>query len=412
MHPHKRLRAALLAVVATFAVAAPVAAGEFRTDQTVTVSAGEEITDDLYAAGGTVIIDGTVDGDVTIAGGTLQVNGDIGGSLNVAGGTVEVTGTVEGAVRVGGGVVRISGTVGRDVLVFGGNVTIESTASVGGDVAGGVGTLDVAGTIEGDLIAGAGTLTVSGTINGAIDAGVGQLVIASSASIGGNVHYTSDNEADIADGAQIGGEVTRDEPVDPVPGPSESLVPDNPILGYLGVLLGMLLLGYGLLALRPRLTIGSGETLQRSPLVVAGVGLGSVIGQFVLIVVLLLLAFLVGIIASALGGAFVVVAIVVTLLVLLGIILATVPIAMAIGRAVLPDDASPYLSYLAGAAILSAVIVASGYVAALSALVFFVGWCLGLGAFMVYLFRTRERPFVLVEPAPAQEVVSTPPPPA
>jgi cytoskeletal protein CcmA (bactofilin family) len=407
--PHMRLRAALLAVLATFALTAPVAAGEFRSDSTVTVGAAESIDDDLYAAAGTVVIDGTVNGDATVAGATVQVNGTVTGSLNVGGGSVEVLGDVGGAVRVSAGTVRISGSVGRDVVAFGGNVTIDSSAVIAGDVAGGVGSLTVAGSIGGDLLASAGTITVSGTVDGAIEAGAGQLTIESGAVIGGNVTYTSSNEAVIDDGAQIGGEVTRKEPAFQ---PQTSVVPDNPIVSYLGFLLGMLLLGYGLLALRPRFTIGSAETLKGSPLVAAGVGLGTVIGQFVLVIILVLLAALVGILASALGGAFVVVAIVVLLLIVLGIILATIPVAMALGRVILPDDSSAYLAYLAGAAILSVIVVASGYVPALGALVFFIVWCLGLGAFVVYLSRTRERPFVLAEPAPSQAVMAPPTPPS
>ena len=68
-----RVRAFLLAVIAIFALTSPVAAGEFRSDQMVTIGEEETIDDDLYVAAGTVTIDGTVNGDATIAGGTVQV---------------------------------------------------------------------------------------------------------------------------------------------------------------------------------------------------------------------------------------------------------------------------------------------------------------------------------------------------
>jgi cytoskeletal protein CcmA (bactofilin family) len=404
-----RARAALLAVLATFALTAPVAAGDFRSEQSVTVAEGESIDDDLYVAAGTVNIDGTVNGDATIAGGTVQVSGTVTGSLNVGGGTVDVTGDVTGAVRVSAGTVRITGSVGRDVVAFGGTVTIESGAQVVGDVAGGVGMLVIDGTIGGDVRAGAGTIEIGGTVDGAVDVGVGNLTIGSGAVIGGDVTYASARDATIADDAQIGGDVTREEPAPGTPGDTGggALVPDNPIITYLGVLLGMLLLGWGMLAVRPRLTLGSADALRTAPLLTVGVGLGALIGQFVIIALLALVGVLLAIIAGPLGGALVALGFVVFLLIVLAIILSVVPIAMVIGRLLLADR-SPYLAYLAGAAILALVTVAAGYVPALGALVFFVVWVLGLGAYVVYAFRTRERPYV-IEPSPPPTAVAAPP---
>jgi cytoskeletal protein CcmA (bactofilin family) len=409
MFHRSRIRAALLALFATFALTGPVAAGEFRSEQSVTVAEGESIDDDLYVAAGTVNIDGTVNGDATIAGGTVQVSGTVTGSLNIGGGTVDVTGDVTGAVRVSAGTVRIAGSVGRDVVAFGGNVTIASDAEVAGDVAGGVGTLVIDGAIGGDVVAGGGTIEISGTVDGAVDVSVGNLTIESGAVVGGDVAYTSAREATIADDAQIGGDVTRDEPAPGTPGDTGAgaLIPDNPVVTYLGVLLGMLLLGWGMLAVRPRLTVGSADTLRTSPLLTVGVGLGALIGQFVLIAILALIGILLAIIAGALGGAVVAVGFVLLLLILLAIILSVVPIAMAIGRLLLADR-SPYLAYLAGAAILALLVVAGGYVAALGALVFFVVWLLGLGAFVVYAFRTRERPYV-IDASPPATVAAAPP---
>ena len=404
-----RIRAVLLALFATFALTGPAAAGEFRSEQSVTVAEGESIDDDLYVAAGIVNIDGTVNGDATIAGGTVTVTGTVTGSLNVGGGTVDVTGDVTGAVRVSAGTVRIAGSVGRDVVAFGGNVTIESSAEVAGDVAGGVGMLAIDGAIGGDVVAGAGAMAIGGTVNGALDVTVGDLTIESGAVVGGDVTYTSAREATIADDAQIGGEVTREEPALGTPGDAGggALIPDNPIVTYLGVLLGMLLLGWGMLAVRPRLTVGSADTLRTAPLLTVGVGLGALIGQFVLIVILVLFGVLLAFIAGALSGAVVAVGFVVLLLILLAIILSVVPIAMAIGRLLLADR-SPYLAYLAGAAILALVVVAGGYVPALGALIFFVVWVLGLGAFVVYAFRTRERPYV-IEVSPPATAAAAPP---
>jgi hypothetical protein len=287
--------------------------------------------------------------------------------------------------------------VGRDVVLFGGTATVESGAEIGGDLAGGTGTLTVVGTVAGDLLAGAGTIELVGTVNGEVNVGVGTLTLAPSAVVGGNLTYTSDQEANIADGAQIGGEVEQREP-DAVGG--GSAISDNPVVSYLGLLVGMLVLGWGLLAVRPRLVVGSADALRNAPLPALGIGFVALIGQFVLLGLLVLVGVLFAALAGALGGGFFVAAIVVLLLIILLILLSSVPVAMAIGRAVLPN-ASLYLAYLAGAAILCLILVAAGYVPILGGLLFLLVWILGLGAYILYAWRTRQEPYVMVPPPAA-----------
>ena len=400
-------RPCLLAAIGLVLFVSPVAAGDFRGDDTVSITAGETVDDDLYVGAGTITIAGTVTGDATVAAGTVTVTGSVGGSVNVVGGTVDVLGDVGGAVRITGGTVRIGGSVGRDVVILGGTVTLDPDADIAGDVAGGTGDLTVSGHIAGDLYAGAGTvrLTPTAVIDGGIDSAVDQLVIESGATVAGDVTYTSSREAQIASGARIGGTVERREPP---ASPATDTLPDNPILTYLGLVLGMLLFGWSLLAVRPRLVLGSSEALRTAPLPALGLGCVAWITQFVLIVLLFVLGALLGIVAGAIGGAFVVAAIVVLLLLVVLLFLSSVPVAMAIGRLVLRDDTSPYLVYLAGAAILAAVFVVTGLVPALGGIVGLVVWILGLGAFTLYGWRTRRQPYSVEPPAPPQPVAEPP----
>ena len=404
MHALRRLPTSIsLTILALLALAAPVAAGDFRGGTNSDVAEGETVEDDLYIGAGTVTIAGTVNGDATIAAGTVTVTGTVTGSLNVAGGSIEVLGTVEGAVRVSGGTVRIAGSVGRDVVTFGGTTTIQSGAEVGGDVAGAGGTLSIAGGVTGDVLAGAGMLEITGSVGGSVETQVGELVIGPEATIGGNVTYTSSREARVADGATINGTIERREPAT---APGGSAIADNPIVSFVGLLVGLLLFGWTLLAIRPRLVLGSGETLRRSPLPSLGIGFVGWIGQFILVVVLVVCGALLAALAGSVGVAFIVAAIVVLLLLLVGAFVSAVPVAMAIGGAILPDR-SPYLAYLAGAAILAAVITAAGFVPALGAVATILVWVLGLGAFLVYAWRTRHVPWTgaraptVIEAAPA-----------
>ena len=402
------VRALLLAVLATLVIAGPVAAGDFRSDTTVTVGPDETIDDDLYVGGGTVSIAGTVNGDATIGAGTVTVNGTVNGSLNVAGGTVDVLGDVTGAVRVSGGTVRILGSVGRDLVIFGGTATVEAGAEIEGDIAGATGSLTIAGTVHGNVRAGTGTMVIAGTIDGDVELGVGDLAVESGAVIGGDVTYTSTDDARIADGAEIGGEIERREPAVGV----ESMVADNPIVSYLGVLIGLLVLGWGLLAIRPRLVAGSAQTLRTAPLPSLGIGLVGCLSQFLLVILLVVVGALLSALAGSLGGGFFVAALIVILLIVALVFLAAVPVAMAIGQLVLPGDRSGYLVYLAGAAILALALVVGGFVPALGGLVFLAVWVLGLGAFILYAWRTRHEPYTLVPPPPPPSGAEVAPSPA
>jgi cytoskeletal protein CcmA (bactofilin family) len=408
MAPRTALRAFLLTLPVLLVLASPVAAGDFRGSQTVTVADGETITDDLYVGAGTVEIAGTVEGDATVGGGTVTVTGTIEGSLNVAAGTVDVVGDVGGAVRVSGGNVRISGSVGRDVVIFGGTATIDSGATVSGDVAGGTGNLTINGSVEGNVIAGSGTLTVHGSVGGDLDVSVGMLIIGSEAVVGGDVDYTSSRDAQIADGAQIGGSVTRSEPPAQVGG--AAALADNPVVSFIGLFVGLLLFGWPLLALRPRFVLGSGEAVRRSPLASLGLGFAGWIGQFLLVILLFICAVLFGILAFAIGGAFFIAFLIVTMLVIIVAFIAAVPVAMALGELVLRDQSS-FIAYLAGAAMLALGLVLLGLLPVLGGLATLLVWIVGLGAFILYFARTRHVPWTRTGP-PAAPVAPDPTAPA
>ena len=400
------LRSLLLALPLVVVAASPVAAGDFRGSQNVTVADGETVTDDLYVGAGVVEIAGTVEGDATIGGGTVTITGTVEGSVNVAAGTVDVLGDVGGAVRVSGGNVRVAGSVGRDVVLLGGSTTIGSDATVAGDVAGAVGTLTLDGTVEGNVLAAAGTITVNGSVEGDIDTTVGELAINSTAVVGGDVSYRSRQEARISDGAQIGGSVERSEPPAEIGGGASAVV-TNPILSFIGIFVGLLLFGWTLLALRPRFVLGSAEAIRLSPLPSLGLGFAGWIGQFLLLILLLICAVLFGILALAVGGAFFIAFLIVTMLVVIVAFIAAVPVAMALGELVLRDR-SPFLGYMAGAALLALALVLLGLLPALGALATLVVWVIGLGAFILYFARTRNVPWTRTELPPAEPVAPAP----
>lgn len=101
------------------------------------------------AANDTIELDKHYLNDVFVAGNTITVTGTIEGDLFAAGSNITVDGDVLGSVRVAGSKVEINGQVGRNVMVFAESVDIAGT--VFGDVTGSVENVQITGTVYGEV---------------------------------------------------------------------------------------------------------------------------------------------------------------------------------------------------------------------------------------------------------------------
>lgn len=146
--------------------------GKFRTGDNVTIPASETIEGDLYAAAGTIRIDGVVTGDLVVAGGDVDVAGTVGGDLLVGAGSVDVSGVVEGDIRAGVGRLSLPGTVSEDLIIGAGQVSIGGR--VGGDVVFGSGQMNLSGSVDGDLTGQTGAYSNTGTVEGIEDVTIDQ----------------------------------------------------------------------------------------------------------------------------------------------------------------------------------------------------------------------------------------------
>jgi cytoskeletal protein CcmA (bactofilin family) len=238
-------RLLILLVVATVAVGTVpgLAAAETRAGGTVVVGA-DETTGDLEVFGGDVTVRGTVDGDLRAFGGNVRIEGTVTGDVEAAAGNVYISGTVDGDVRMGAG-----------------NVQLTESASVGGNLEAGAGTVIIAGTVGGNATVGAETVTLAPT-----------------ASIGGALEY--DGTLDRADGAQVGGSVTRNADLS-VGGPIPQ-VPDFFFSAYFLVV--NFVLGAILLLAFPGFSRGLVDRTRDRPGVTGVVGLGALIATPVALV--------------------------------------------------------------------------------------------------------------------------------
>jgi len=181
-------------------------AADIRQTEVVTK---EETPKNLYVAGQNPTVDANILGDLVVAGGNVTVNGNVQGGVLAAGGTLNLNGTVGQSVRVAGGTVNVESTVGGDLVVFGGDVILGTKSVVTGDILVFGGTVAMKGSVLGSVKRGyAGDFVISGKVAGNVDLGrVGALRLDPTASIGGDLRYSSQNEANISSEAKVGGSV-------------------------------------------------------------------------------------------------------------------------------------------------------------------------------------------------------------
>ena len=207
------VKKSLVFIAAIFIFALPIVslAAEFGTGQTYSLPKDKTVSQNLYAAGGTVTVSGRVIGDFTSAGGNILFSGSVSGGLVAAGGTVNVLGPVGASARVVGGTVNVNAPVSGDVMVFGGTVNIGPDSSVGGDVIVFGGNVSVDGAVTGNIRAWGGNISINGPVNGGAYIKGDNVSIGDKAVISGNLEYSSPAAAKVSLSAKIKGKTVYTE---------------------------------------------------------------------------------------------------------------------------------------------------------------------------------------------------------
>jgi hypothetical protein len=268
-HIFRGLVVTLVAVLLIFFTSVPVLAADLRSGDTITVAAGEVVDDDLYIAGSTIIIDGTVNGDLWAFGSTITVNGTVNGSMVAIGQTINVNGNVGHALRLAGQTINISGNVGGDLIVFSSEANISSKAKIGGDFLFGAGNVRIDGLIGRNVKGGGGEVTISNEVGGDIELEVDNLTLASTANVQGNLTYTSENEADIQSGAKVGGITTHNVPEVKKPAPFSGI--GGKLIGFLMALVTGLII----ILIVPGRSASAADSIRNRPW--ASLGWGAVV---------------------------------------------------------------------------------------------------------------------------------------
>jgi len=193
-------------------------AAETKSGDSIYIAKDEIVSGNLYAAGKTIIVDGSVSGDLIAAAQTIKVNGRVEGDIIAAAQEITVNGEVGGNVRVAGSSVSINSVIARNVNAFGSTISVGPDAKIGWDVFLAGMTTEIRGVIDGGLSGYAEKILISGKIGKNVDLNLSskkqnqEIIIAPEAVINGDLIYTSNSAAEISKSANLAGKVQQVAP--------------------------------------------------------------------------------------------------------------------------------------------------------------------------------------------------------
>ncbi len=283
--PAGLLAVALLGVL----MPARALAAEVRRGDTVTIPPGEVIQEDLYAFGGTVLIQGTVHGDVLIFARTVDISGTVDGDVLAAGGVTRISGPVRGSIRAAAGTLILSGPVKEDAMLAGGEVRLEPGAQVGRDVFVAANTAELQSPVGGQVQAAADKLTLAAPVTGNVHAEVGTLRLTDAAQVGGSLRYRSTRGAELSSNAKVIGPVQRLSPEQ-----RRGVGPLWYFIGWVRSLVGLFALGLLLVLITPDFARRVPVTLRQKPWQSLGWGAVALIGAPIIAVAFFIVGALLG----------------------------------------------------------------------------------------------------------------------
>ena len=340
------------------AILAPAAgAFDFIGAKNFNLPQDETHVGDLYAAGESVDVSGTVDGDLVVGAGTVNVFGTVIGDLIAGGSLVTVGGNVGEAARLAGSQVTVSGTIEGDLLMFGSVITLSPGAKVMGDLLTFGAQVRIDGDVDGDVITNAQMVWLGGDVGGELSGTAGRILISGSvaqdvkvkvdtleldesASIGGNLEYSSREPVEgLEDLGVVAGSIDYQKTEKKAQSERSKYTPWW-FFSRLVAFAAALLTGLILVRLFPKQASAIGNAVGEQPLQSFGVG-------FVIAIVLPVGAVIVGLAIVTIP-----LAIITLMLYLIGWYFAKYPVALWLGRTLLGfagmANPSPYLALSVG----------------------------------------------------------------
>ena len=153
---------------------------------------------------------GDVNGDLFWWGQSVTLAGSILNNAFAGGSSVSIDGTVGSDAFSFAGTTYVTGEVMHNVYAFTGQMFVNEDAVIHGNLVCFCGSLTINGTVRGQVMGSGGATTVTGDV-GSMKLEVGHLVLTSAAVVHGDLDYEGNDEAEIADEAQVGGDIRWDQ---------------------------------------------------------------------------------------------------------------------------------------------------------------------------------------------------------
>jgi predicted acyltransferase (DUF342 family) len=278
-----RSKSLVLAVLVTWfllTLGGTAFAAETSSSDLVIIPEGDTVSDDLYATGLKILVEGVVDGDlIAFAAEEVVISGQVTGNVIAIAPKVTVEGSVTKSVRATGRELEVTGDIGGDVVAAVASATFGSESEVTGDAVIWGLTVNAAGSIGGDLRGTQRRVSLEGEVGGDVNLSVGRLTITGPLTVGGDLDYRSGVEASGLDQATVGGAVVHKTPVPPNIR-IRALTLLTRILVVLGLSAAALLVAWGWpertakagveAGTRPWRALGRGALVLLTPLLLAG----------------------------------------------------------------------------------------------------------------------------------------------
>ncbi|OEF96698.1 polymer-forming cytoskeletal protein [Desulfuribacillus alkaliarsenatis] len=263
---------AVLLVTATATFAFSDIPDYFRAHTDVDLERAEYIKGPVFYAGNQVRLAGTIDGTAFLAGTRVVIDGTVDGSLFVAGQEVVINGVVTGNLYAAGQEVRINGQVIGDVIGAGRRVHTSESGVLERDMLVAAETIFSSGTINRQMLGAGVNVVINGAVGDDVKLAVEQLEIRNSASISGNLYYTSPYEAQVGQQSEIAGDVTWRHVDERVIERRDTSVFEQ--LFKIGAsIVAALIVWYVIYVLSPNFWRGASEPLRKTPFKTLGIGL-------------------------------------------------------------------------------------------------------------------------------------------
>lgn len=357
----------IMVVCLSLIVSINVYGTQFRGGDNIVVRSDDVIEDDLFIGANRLTILGTVEGDLIAGGRNIDVNGEVLGDMIAGAEVISISGRVMDDVRLGAREITSTGIVGSNALCFCQNLRLRDQSEIGKDLTVYAGEAEIEGRIGGRLSGATGSMRVAGRIDGDVEVTTGSLIILPTAEITGDLIYTSKKPAEIGEGARVGGQVVyrvKEEVKTKVTLPKFGKILHRfKWVFRIIFFIGSLIVGLVSVAIAPKLSKDTADTIKGSPWKCLGLGL-------LLFVVVPIAVFIV-----SLTGIGLPLGIIVLALYLICLYLSSIVFGIFIGRSffgLFRPDTSTYWALLLGIVILF-----------LLGLIPYAGWVIG---FIVLLF--------------------------